>query len=186
MQELVNIQLKMRSTKDKFNSFGKYKYRTVGGILEAIKVHLANNNCYITLNDDIVEIGGRVYVKATATITNSEGVSISTTAFAREDLTKKGMDVSQITGAASSYARKYALAGLLALDDNEKDMDELEAVLGAMPKAKFEEGFNKCLVLSETGNFHIDKVLRSLESRYILTEEQIKLLKSIPNEIIEK
>jgi hypothetical protein len=101
------------------NTFGKYKYRSCEDILEAVKPLLGD--LVLTISDDIVEVGGRVYVKATVSINSGSG-SVSTTAFARESETKKGMDDSQITGSASSYARKYALNGLFCIDDT-KDAD---------------------------------------------------------------
>ena len=119
MSLLANIQLNLNAPKSQTNKFGGYKYRNCEDILAAVKPLL--NGSVITINDDIVMIGDRIYVKATATIsldTDSHSVS----AYAREPQIKKGMDESQITGAASSYARKYALNGLLLIDDT-KDAD---------------------------------------------------------------
>lgn len=121
---LVEIQKELKAPKNLENKFGGYKYRNAEGILEAVKPLLHIHGCYVTLSDTIEEIGGRVYVKATASI--SKGTeSLSVTAYAREAETKKGMDDAQITGAASSYARKYALNGLFLLDDT-KDADSNE------------------------------------------------------------
>ena len=123
IQSLIYIQQHLIVPKDQFNSFGKYNYRSCESILEALKPLLNANQMTIMLSDDVKEIGGRVYVQATATLTDAEtGESVSVTAFAREEESKKGMDGSQVTGASSSYARKYALCGLLAIDDN-KDSD---------------------------------------------------------------
>lgn len=124
MKELAFIQVKLKAPKKQENSHFKYYYRSCEDILEAVKPLLRENLCTITLNDDVVLIGDRYYIKATATIRNSEGEVEQTTAFAREEEKKSNMDVSQISGAASSYARKYALCGLLAIDDG-KDMDSL-------------------------------------------------------------
>lgn len=121
MKELIKIQSELKAPKGQYNSFGKYKYRSAEDILEAVKPLLAKNNCHLTLTDEVVMVGDRYYVKATAILTNGED-AISTTAYAREDLDKKGMDGSQITGTASSYARKYALNGLFCIDDT-KDAD---------------------------------------------------------------
>lgn len=118
MKELIAIQSELKAPKSQYNTFGKYKYRKAEDILEALKPLLMANGCFVTLSDEISEIAGRVYVKAFATITNSEGMSITTTAFARESESKSGMDAAQITGAASSYARKYALNGLFCIDDS--------------------------------------------------------------------
>lgn len=122
MKELVNIQGALKAPKNQFNKFGGYKYRSAEDILEAVKPLLTLHNCTLTISDDIVVVGTRIYVKATATIKNEKGDTETTTAFAREDETKKGMDGSQVTGAASSYARKYALNGLFCIDDT-KDAD---------------------------------------------------------------
>lgn len=124
MKELFLIQSKLKAPKGKTNSFGGYKYRSCEDILEAAKPILRELACTITLNDDIVQVGDRYYLKATVTLRNSEGEVEQTTAWAREEETKKRTDASQITGAASSYARKYALCGLFAIDDG-KDADSL-------------------------------------------------------------
>jgi len=122
MKELLEIQKELKAPKAQFNSFGKYKYRSCEDILESVKPLLSKNNCTLTMSDDIIMVGNRIYVKATAVITNSSGEKQEVTAFAREEETKKGMDGSQVTGASSSYARKYALNGLFCIDDN-KDSD---------------------------------------------------------------
>ena len=117
MKELNTIQTRLVAQKTQFNSFGKYKYRSCEDILAAVKPLLSETGCTLMLADDIMMVGNRFYVKATATLTNPKGESVTTTAFAREDEEKKGMDGSQVTGASSSYARKYALNGLFAIDD---------------------------------------------------------------------
>ena len=119
MNELIEIQSALRAPKTQYNKFGGYSYRKAEDILEALKPLLKEHKCLLVLTDDIVEIGDRIYVKSVATITNEKGASVQATGFAREEETKKGMDGSQITGAASSYARKYALNGLFAIDDNQ-------------------------------------------------------------------
>ena len=125
-QKLAKIQVNLKAPKNLYNSFGKYKYRNVEGIQEALKPMLAEYGVTVTLADEIVEVGGRVYVKAMATITDCEsGEALSVSAYAREAETKKGMDDAQVTGATSSYARKYALNGLFLLDDT-KDVDTEE------------------------------------------------------------
>ena len=116
--KLNAIQSALKAPKSQYNEFGKYKYRKAEDILESVKPLLKENGCTLTCTDDLQLIGDRYYIKATATITCSEdGSSVSTTAFAREEEEKKGMDGSQVTGASSSYARKYALNGLLCIDD---------------------------------------------------------------------
>lgn len=118
MKELITIQSTLKAPKSQFNAFGNYKYRKVEDILEAVKPIMSNLGCTLVMTDDIEMVGNRIYVKATATLKNSKGEIEITTGYAREEETKKGMDGSQITGAASSYARKYALNGLFAIDDN--------------------------------------------------------------------
>lgn len=122
MKELIEIQSKLKAPKGQYNSFGKYKYRSAEDILEAVKPLLREQNCLMTLSDEIVMVGERYYIQATVTLTNSEGKSITNKAYARESESKSGMDQSQITGTASSYARKYALNGLFCIDDT-KDAD---------------------------------------------------------------
>ena len=121
MKELINIQSELKAPKSQYNSFGKYQYRNAEDILEAVKPLLKKNNCHLTITDEIVLIGDRYYVKATAEITNGTEVVV-TSALAREEESKKGMDSAQLTGATSSYARKYALNGLFCIDDT-KDSD---------------------------------------------------------------
>lgn len=122
--KLQAIQSNLTAPKTLENKFGGYKYRSAESILEALKPYLEEQQAVLTLSDEIVEVGGRVYVKATATFT-ADGESITTTAFAREAESKKGMDDAQVTGACSSYARKYALNGLFCIDDT-KDADATE------------------------------------------------------------
>ena len=118
MKELISIQSELKAPKSQYNKFGGYKYRKAEDILEAVKPLLAKQKCTLIITDDVVLIGNRIYVKATATIKNEKGECETTNGWAREEETKKGMDGSQITGASSSYARKYALNGLFAIDDN--------------------------------------------------------------------
>ncbi len=125
MLELIKIQAALKAPKAHRNNFGGYNYRSCEDILEALKPLCATHDCFVNIFDEIVEVGGRIYVKATATIFNSEGKSVSSVAFAREEETKKGMDAAQVTGSASSYARKYALNGLFAIDDT-RDPDTYE------------------------------------------------------------
>ena len=122
-EKLANVQSALKAPKGQYNAFGKYKYRSCEDIVESVKPLLKQNGLLLTLTDEIVNIGERFYVKATATIIDTaEGKTITVSAFAREEETKKGMDGSQVTGASSSYARKYALNGIFAIDDT-KDSD---------------------------------------------------------------
>lgn len=122
MKELQVIQSQLKAPKNQRNSFGGYDYRSCEDILEAVKPLLCELHCTLTLSDELVALGSRFYVKATAEIRSESGEVETTTAYAREEETKKGMDAAQITGSASSYARKYALNGLFCIDDN-KDPD---------------------------------------------------------------
>ena len=121
--KLMNIQQELKAPKGQYNSFGKYAYRSCEDILEAVKPLLKKERVALTISDELQYIGNRYYIKATATLIDTESeATISNSAYAREEETKKGMDGSQITGASSSYARKYALNGLFGIDDN-KDSD---------------------------------------------------------------
>lgn len=148
-EKLNKIQVSLNAPKNQWNSFGNYSYRSCEDILEGLKPLLRENKAVVTVSDEIVVLGDRgpgesvsnVYVKATATFTDIEtGESVSTYAYARHSDNKKGMDDAQITGATSSYARKYALNGLFCIDDN-KDPDSMEGEKdnkkpSSTPKAK--------------------------------------------------
>ena len=123
-EKLITVQKNLVAPKSNYNNFGKYKYRSAEDILEAVKPLNAENGLLLTISDEPLLIGDWHYIKATATITDGTE-SIVVTAYARESLNKKGMDDSQITGTASSYARKYALNGLYLIDDT-KDADTNE------------------------------------------------------------
>ena len=121
--KLKEIQKKLKAPKNQKNTFGGYKYRSCEDILEAVKPLLYENDCTLTINDEVVAVVDSVYVQATATLTDCEsGEGVTATAYAREQETAKGMSDPQITGSCSSYARKYALNGLFCIDDT-KDAD---------------------------------------------------------------
>ena len=121
--KLLNVQSELKAPKSQYNSFGGYKYRSCEDILEALKPILNKNKATIIISDDILFVGGRYYIKATVKFIDIEnGETIENSALAREEESKKGMDASQITGSVSSYARKYALNGMFAIDDT-KDSD---------------------------------------------------------------
>lgn len=162
MKTLAEIQQALRAPKGQTNAFGKYKYRSCEDILEAVKPLLGE--WALTISDDIVLVGERYYVKAMVTISNTKH-SHSVCAFARESLDKKGMDVAQISGSSSSYARKYALNGLFAIDDT-KDADatndhktttmptpktQLKVVLDVIKKVKTEDEASLLDFMSEKG-----------------------------------
>lgn len=148
MKELIEIQKELKVHKSQVNKFGNYNYRSCEDILEAVKPLCIKHNCLLTLSDEIVMLGDRFYIKATATIRaehlpdieiEGKGTMVvancdrvfSVSAYAREAETKKGMDASQITGSASSYARKYALNGLFCIDDT-KDADTMDNTVPLM------------------------------------------------------
>ena len=121
-EKLTTIQKALKASKKEKNDFGGYMYRTIESIFEALKPLLEKEKVSLTLSDDIIQIGERYYIKATAKLFDSEG-SVEVFAYAREPITKKGTDESQITGAATTYARKYALTGMFLLDNSENDPD---------------------------------------------------------------
>lgn len=123
---LMAVQAELKAPKGQHNSFGKYDYRSAEDIIEAVKPLLKENGLFLNMSDEVVLVGDRYYIKATVKVVDVvTGESVQTSALARESAQKKGMDESQVTGTASSYARKYALNGLFAIDDNrDADTDE--------------------------------------------------------------
>ena len=119
---LVKIQAELKAPKNQTNNFGKYKYRSAEDIVEAVKPILNKYGTALVISDEVVQVGDRIYVKATATFLDDTDDIVSVSGWAREEEVKKGMDSAQITGSTSSYARKYALNGLFAIDDT-KDSD---------------------------------------------------------------
>ena len=140
-EKLAAVQKELKAPKGQYNSFGKYKYRSCEDILEAVKPIAAKHKMFVTVGDELVHEGDRFYIKATAKAVDAEnGETYSETAYAREEETKKGMDASQITGTASSYARKYALNGLLCIDDTkDADTDENQNQREGRSKAEKKE-----------------------------------------------
>lgn len=158
-EKLMRIQTEIKAPKNLLNKFGGYRYRNAEGICEAVKPYLQKEKCALVLRDEIIAVGDRIYVKAIATLLDCEtDETFEATAYARESLAKKGMDDSQITGTASSYARKYALNGLLLLDDT-KDEDSEECKTYKEEKAKAEEDAKKT---EEVGNMKIAEVKQNI------------------------
>lgn len=141
-ESLRKVQFELKAPKGQYNSFGKYAYRSCEDILEAVKPILTKYESTVYITDDVVAVGDRIYVKATATFVDKDGKDVSVSAFAREPVARKGMDEAQVTGATSSYARKYALNGLFLIDDN-KDADTDENKNEADERAKQNEGGGK-------------------------------------------
>lgn len=140
-EKLANVQADLKAPKGQYNSFGKYNYRSCEDILEAVKPLLKANNLTLTIGDEIELIGDRYYIKAIATLSDNESKDVViNTAYAREAESKSGMDSSQITGTASSYARKYALNGLFLIDDTkDADTDEHAKQTGAGEEKRITE-----------------------------------------------
>lgn len=166
IKKLCDIQARLNVPKNQYSSFGKYRYRNCEDILEAVKPLLREAGLVLTVTDEIIDISGRFYVCATATIHHGGGV-IASTGYAREPESKKGMDEMQITGAASSYARKYALCGLFAIDDN-KDADSMDNRTQSKPEAKptapdefMETTPEQKAAYENTAGPHVTKKLRS-------------------------
>tara|TARA_R100001510_G_scaffold3169_1_gene2491 strand:- start:11896 stop:12483 length:588 start_codon:yes stop_codon:yes gene_type:complete len=184
VDKVSRIQGALKAPKGQTNNFGKYKYRSAEDILEAVKPLTTEHGLILTLSDEIVEVSGRIYVKATARLTDGE-TELHTTAFAREEETKKGMDGSQVTGASSSYARKYALNGLFCIDDT-KDSDSTNThgvSTSATPKAKVEKQeslYDQCwqhIDQSKNKVAAVKAVLKKHEKN--LTEDQVRKIKDI-------
>ena len=174
MQKLINIQKDLKAPKGNYNSFGKYKYRSCEDILEAVKPLLAREGCTLKLSDEIVLIGERYYIKATATITDGDAVE-SVTAYARESEEKRGMDDSQITGAASSYARKYALNGLFLIDDTkDADTDEYHVQNAKEDKPKLATQVQKKMLidLCKDKGVDVNEILKEVGCTDKMTADQ--------------
>ena len=158
MRRLIEIQQKLKAPKNQRNSFGNYNYRNAEDILEAVKPLLKEQELALILNDEIINVENRFYVKATVTIFDTEGKPIAqSSALAREEENKKGMDGSQVTGASSSYARKYALNGLFAIDDT-KDSDFTNTgnndIKKLNPDLDIIEGLKACSAYSELSAYY--------------------------------
>lgn len=188
MKSLSEIQAKVKAPKGQFNSFGKYKYRSAEDILEAVKQVINPMGFYVTISDEIINIGDRYYVKATATLSNGEE-TYTTTALAREEESKKGMDGSQVTGASSSYSRKYALNGLFALDDTQdadatnthgKDTQPKEGPTKTPPLAKWESTINSLTTVDQLVGFYSEheyQISQSPEIMQLLSNRKAQLNK---------
>lgn len=163
-KKLLEVQANLNAPKNMRNTFGNYSYRSAESILLALKPLEKQFKVVVTVNDEIIPIGDKTYIKATATITDCEtGQSVSTSAYARESYNKKGMDDAQMTGATSSYARKYALNGLLAIDDNkDPDTNEFRYVSDNAAKAEQQN--------APISNENAEKVIASLKSAKNITE----------------
>ena len=184
-EKLVAIQTDLKAPKGQKNTFGGYKYRSCEDILEAVKPLLAREGLVLNISDEVLAIGGRVYVKAKATITDGQNFQTST-AYAREAETKKGMDPAQVTGTSSSYARKYALNGLFCIDDTkDPDTDEYTKRTSGKKEKESEISFGTASAEDKDLPFDVGSTpeptgepiellgLRSLMKQDGITEEQV-------------
>jgi len=173
MEKLVKIQNELKVPKGNYNSFGKYKYRSAEDVLEAVKPILLKHNAILTISDEILQIGSKIFCKATATITIN-GLSTSVNGFA-ETSEHKGMSAEQTTGTASSYSRKYALNGLFLIDETEADADSQKPE-SKLPSLEFNtKQYNATYEKILAGDVTIDKV----KQFYTLSSEVENALKSI-------
>ena len=157
-EKLIAIQSELKAPKSQYNNFGKYAYRNCEDILEALKPILKEHKSTIYISDEIVTVLERFYVKATVTFIDAEtGESITNTAYAREEESKKGMDGSQVTGASSSYARKYALNGMFAIDDT-KDSDFTNTTTKTDNTGLSEAQIKRLLAIASKVNISADDV----------------------------
>ena len=163
--KLMNVQNELKVPKNNTNTFGNYKFRNAEDILEALKPLLKKYNATVIITDDVVTTGDRYYIKATVKFIDTEtGETIETSALAREDETKKGFDASQITGSTSSYARKYALNGLFAIDDT-KDSDTTNKHLKDEPTLS-DAQIKRLYTISNKAGYSADKVKNMIKQKY--------------------
>lgn len=171
-EKLGVIQSKLKAPKGQYNSFGKYKYRSCEDILEAVKPLLAETKTVLSVTDRMEVVGGRIYVRAEARLNDCEDTGeITTVAYAREEESKKGMDSSQVTGAASSYARKYALNGLFCIDDN-KDSDSTNTGEEEKTSGRKTESAKEAEMISSETTMSIKNIIDKYPEAKLL--EQIK------------
>lgn len=193
-QKLLNVQRDLKAPKGQFNNFGKYKYRSAEDILEAVKPLNAREGILLTISDEPMFIGDWHYIKATASITDGKDTHI-VTAFARESQAKKGMDDSQITGTASSYARKYALNGMYLIDDTkDADTNEHRNQTNNAPRQQEKMASNdqlgllnnKTQELSQLYNMDVNELKSKLGIKQSHTEKEFKHLLTRVNDGINK
>lgn len=173
---LSKIQKELKAPKSQHNKFGNYRYRNCEDITEAVKPLLAKEGYHLNMSDEVVQIGERFYVQATATVMDGTKVVEKSVSYAREAVTKKGMDEAQITGSSSSYARKYALNGLFAIDDT-KDSDSRDNTEKQLTKAQ--QGFAAKMQAAKT----LDEV-KGIWGK--LSEKNRDALRDVANEVRER
>jgi len=172
MKELVKIQSELKAPKNQRNSFGKYNYRSCEDILEAVKPLANELGCVVLLSDEVKVISERVYVCATAVLFKADKEQISVTAWAREPLLQKGMNEAQITGSASSYARKYALNGLFAIDDTKDSDTDEHKKQEEKPKPKLTKAQFDSTILADS------KQIQNVIKMFDIDTDKLELLKA--------
>lgn len=183
MKELVEIQRHLKAPKNQRNNFGKYNYRSCEDILEAVKPLANKLECSVLLSDKVVIVGDRIYVEATAVLFKDDDNTVSVCALAREPLSQKGMNEAQITGSASSYARKYALNGLFAIDDTkDSDTDEYtkqttKSSAKTVSKPKTKSRISKISTVEALLKKDRGAALKALMDNYSISKEEVKVLK---------
>lgn len=182
MKELIKIQTELKAPKNQYNSFGKYKYRSVEDILEAVKPLLAKYECILTIYDEVREVNGITFVEATASIQKDSEVRL-VTAQAGIDINRKGMDIAQSFGSSSSYARKYALNGLFLIDDT-KDPDSTNDHSTTPKVEDSREWLNKGSKLDAAIDFlKGGGKLEAIETKYRLSKEIKEVLTNVINQL---
>jgi hypothetical protein len=190
---LADMQKRLKAPKGQWNNFGKYHYRSCEDILEAVKE--LNADCAVVIEDEMVMVGDRIYIKATASVIDKDGNKVSTSAFAREAESKKGMDEAQVTGATSSYARKYALNALFAIDDA-KDADSTNDHGASEKQEKSQQSskesddkpwyndFDKqkaTMIERIASGTTADQIIKSLRDKYKLSKAIADQIKALEN-----
>jgi hypothetical protein len=186
MKELIKIQTELKAPKNQYNSFGKYKYRSVEDILEAVKPLLAKYECILTIYDQVREVNGITFVEATASIQKDSEVRL-VTAQAGIDINRKGMDIAQSFGSSSSYARKYALNGLFLIDDT-KDPDSTNDHSTKSNTINSKENSKVWLDKDDQLDAAINYLksggkIEAIESKYILSKEIKEVLTNVINQL---
>ena len=184
-QKLMEVQQELKAPKTQKNTFGNYYYRSCEDIIEAVKPLLSQKGLVLNISDSVEMVGERIYIKATVRVVNIEdGQVIENTALAREELTKKGMDASQITGTASSYARKYALNGMFAIDDT-KDADSLNTHGKEVESGISEKQLKRLYAIAGSKGYNDRVVNKAILRDYALTEP-MKMNKTQYDDICKK
>lgn len=187
---LMEIQQKLKIPKARTNSFGKYKYRSCEDILEAVKPLLYEHGFYLILSDEVVDIAGKAYVKASAHLFDSDKITkFVAHGFARESQEKKGMDDSQMTGTASSYARKYALNGLFAIDDtkdadtdefhNESKQAQKKSTKPEYTAEQVEKNRGEWIKLFDSKKAKPENIIAKISQKYLLPEDLQEEIRSM-------